>query len=589
VCSQSLYDGDTVHDALITLTFTIQSNPGVFALLLGSGISRPAQIPTGWEVVVDLVRRVARVGEEDPEPDPIAWYRKKFGAEPGYSDLLARLARSQPERQALLRGYFEPTADDTSRGHRMPTAAHKAIASLVAAGRVRVVVTTNFDRLLERALADMSVSPVVIATSDAILGAPPLQHSPCTIIKVNGDVLDTRIRNTAEELAKYPPEMCQLLDRVFEDYGLIVCGWSAEWDVALRDALSRRRGRRYSCFWCVKDPLGPQSKDLAQLLSAVLLPITDANTFFESLAEKVAALDRLSRPHPLSTALAVEALKEYIVDDRHRIRLHDLVVDSADDVVRELLDPNLVDKPLSPEDLQPRLARYESLSEMIVALMANGVFWDRPDRLHDQLWTNLLLRLARPVLERRTGLLMTLKLLRYPACLAMYAAGVAAYARGRFDILRSLLAAEFVHESGRALYAQLNPANVLEGADRRLPGKGTMPLHQRVFDWLRPVFHPLVPGETEFVWAFYRFEYLMALRAAVTNEWAMPGLYVFRGGRFSGQEDVLLAMEKALAEEKGKWAPVAEGLLPGTVEEIAVAQQQLHLRIRSWREQCGWP
>jgi hypothetical protein len=54
-------------------------------------------------------------------------------------------------------------------------------------------------------------------------------------------------------------------------------------------------------------------------------------------------------------------------------------------------------------------------------------------------------------------------------------------------------------------------------------------------------------------------------------------------------EDVLLAMEKALAEEKGKWAPVAEGLLPGTVEEIAVAQQQLHLSIRSWREQCGWP
>jgi len=53
----------------------------------------------------------------------------------------------------------------------------------------------------------------------------------------------------------------------------------------------------------------------------------------------------------------------------------------------------------------------------------------------------------------------------------------------------------------------------------------------------------------------------------------MPGLYVFRGGRFSGQEDVLLAMEKALAEEKGKWAPVAEGLLPGTVEELEGAMR----------------
>jgi hypothetical protein len=34
---------------------------GTQALLLGSGVSRSAQVPTGWDVTLDLVRRVALI------------------------------------------------------------------------------------------------------------------------------------------------------------------------------------------------------------------------------------------------------------------------------------------------------------------------------------------------------------------------------------------------------------------------------------------------------------------------------------------------------------------------------------------------
>lgn len=37
----------------------------------------------------------------------------------------------------------------------MPTVAHKAIANLVKHGFIKVIVTTNFDRLLERALEEI--------------------------------------------------------------------------------------------------------------------------------------------------------------------------------------------------------------------------------------------------------------------------------------------------------------------------------------------------------------------------------------------------------------------------------------------------
>jgi hypothetical protein len=110
----------------------------------------------------------------------------------------------------------------------MPTPAHAAIARLVRDGALKVLVTTNFDRLLERALEEAGVVPIVLATSDALEGAIPLAHTQCTIVKVHGDYLDARIRNTPTELAHYDSRIDGLLDQIFDEYGLIVCGWSGE-------------------------------------------------------------------------------------------------------------------------------------------------------------------------------------------------------------------------------------------------------------------------------------------------------------------------------------------------------------------------
>lgn len=39
-------------DPLYSLALSMESNPGIYALLLGSGVSRIAGIPTGWEIVL---------------------------------------------------------------------------------------------------------------------------------------------------------------------------------------------------------------------------------------------------------------------------------------------------------------------------------------------------------------------------------------------------------------------------------------------------------------------------------------------------------------------------------------------------------
>jgi hypothetical protein len=50
---------------------------------------------------------------------------------------------------------------------------------LVADGYVRVIVTTNFDALLEQALRTAGVHPTVISTTAAVQGAIPLANCHC--------------------------------------------------------------------------------------------------------------------------------------------------------------------------------------------------------------------------------------------------------------------------------------------------------------------------------------------------------------------------------------------------------------------------
>ena len=251
----------------------MQSNPGVYAVLLGSGVSRPAKIPTGWEITLDLVRKLTTLYGEDCGPDPEKWYLEKFGNDPSYSNILNEVAKTATERQQLLRPYWEPTDEERQEGSKQPTRAHRALAALASRGFVKVIITTNFDRLMELALRDEGVEPTVLSTVDQINGALPLIHAPCCVFKVHGDYLDPGIRNTRDELDNYPKAVDGLLDRIFDEFGLIVCGWSAEWDGALRNAIMRAQSRRFTTYWTSMGNPGDAAQRLIAHRKAELVSI----------------------------------------------------------------------------------------------------------------------------------------------------------------------------------------------------------------------------------------------------------------------------------------------------------------------------
>ena len=89
-------------DPVDSLAFSIQSNRGVYALLLGSGVSRAAEIPTGWEITLDLIRKLAAASSHSADPNPAAWYREQYGEAPEYSKLLDELVKTQNRAAAAV-------------------------------------------------------------------------------------------------------------------------------------------------------------------------------------------------------------------------------------------------------------------------------------------------------------------------------------------------------------------------------------------------------------------------------------------------------------------------------------------------------
>lgn len=296
------------------LALSLHHSPGVYALLLGSGLSRSAGIPTGWEITLDLVRRLGALNGVTDQPDWAAWFCAKYGHEPNYSEILHTLACTAAERRAILHEYIEPREGEEAR---RPTKAHHGIAKLVADGVVRVIITTNFDRLIENALREVGVEPTIIASEDAVTGATPLVHARCTVIKLHGDYLDSRIKNTDAELEDYAHAINALLDEVFDRFGLIVVGWSGEWDTALRSAMLRAPSRRYPLYWAARGQITSLAQDLIRHRDGRSFVITDADGFFTRLIDTVEALRQASRPHPQSIEMAVALAKRYCRDDRY--------------------------------------------------------------------------------------------------------------------------------------------------------------------------------------------------------------------------------------------------------------------------------
>ena len=392
----------------------------------------------------------------------------------------------------------------------------------------------------------------------------------------------SRIKNTEDELASYDPRIELLLDRILDEYGLVVCGWSAEWDTGLRAAMERAKNRRYTTYWASRGEPGATATDLIARRQAVPIPIRDADQFFEDLADRVAAVQE-SGDDPESVAVALAQLKRYLARRRDRIRYADLMRGATEELVRATSDDHF---PLSVgrvtvSDIAGRVRRYAQIADRVTQLVASAAYWG--EEAHVPELTVLLRRLAEAPLGR-SGQTMSPNAALYPALLAMYAAGVAMVARHEYSRLSAVLTLDVNtgHER-RPLLEALSPDGVLaDGIAKELRGDGRRwrtPASDELHEALRKPFSDLIPSDEEYAGIFDRFEYLLSLAEA--DWWITIGQWArFSGGRFAwrrgpGSPGGLPSIVAAELERDGAvWPPLSAGMFGGEIARLQAAKPE---------------
>ena len=449
---------------------------------------------------------------------------------------------------------MEPNEQEREAGEKQPTAAHRAIAVLAAKGFVRVILTTNFDRLMETALRDEGVVPITLSFPDQVRGAPPLIHTKCLVFKLHGDYLDTRIKNTPAELNEYPPEFDQHLDRIFDEFGLVVCGWSAEWDGALRAAIYRAKSRRFTTYWALRDDAGDEAQRLIDHRQARIIRIKDADEFFKTVQQSVQSIEEYSIRHPLSTEIAVANLKRYISEHRYRIQLSDLIKDAVEQVVEKTPIPS--DEPVS---MQP-IRRYEEACSTLLEMALVGGSWAEED--HEQVWQQALDRLSSR--WGNTVFFNTFEELRkYPATLLLYALGLGAVEANRLRFLGRMLETPI----------RIGSSNMPAVQILSLPNFLNNPISHHIHDKLRPYAKHIIPSDDRYTLMFDKFEILMSLSLAYKNsqlsEAERDQAWIFGGFRYRTDniKHVMEEMDKSLWTEQDALPFVESGIFGETAAE----------------------
>jgi hypothetical protein len=516
-------------EAVHQLAVTLRTSPRLFACLLGSGVSRSAGVPTGWEVLLDLVRRHAALEgrREEAEADPAQWFSRRYGHEPDYSDVVQALAPTSALRRNLLEEYFTVLDAVThERREHEPTPAHRSIARLVQRGLLRVIVTTNFDRLMELALREAGVARIeVVSLQEAAGNCYPFHASEAFVFKVHGDWRDLELRNSRDELERYPEPIAALLRRILDEHGLIVCGWSAEYDRALREALQAYH-RRFPVYW-VDPNLREHASQLCDSLRATPLA-ANADSFFGELEAAVLALERSGPPARLRGDVLVLRARRAVEMNRD-LELETLLSDATRELVAWIgarQDTRPESEAAQAAQLEAAERASEPLCRLVAALAHYGI---QPRRVSESL--SRLLAAA----QERLGLDWVDPVAVYPAVLFGFTWGVGCAARD--DWRAAILGVRAAGSGVRGAELRFPPGSNIHLARFGGEGKHSPPAvwGEHVADTVYQFSEEWIARRNEFDDIYDRFDVLVAVRSLLLKESWIPRCFVESdvAGKFS--------------------------------------------------------
>ncbi|MGH9668456.1 MAG: tetratricopeptide repeat protein, partial [Bryobacteraceae bacterium] len=197
-----------------------------------------------------------------PSGDFDAWCKSQpwFDKEDEYSVLFEALFPDERARQRYMEEKIE---------NIFPGWGYLYLANLIQNDQFNVCFTTNFDDLVHQALSTYAGYNPIVCTVDSQVKSVNITSRRAKIIKLHGDYLFKKLKNTREELKQLDPNMQEKFQEFAKFYGMLVLGYAGQ-DLSVMGILERilTQDERYfenGIFWGIRSgsPPAPRVADLA--------------------------------------------------------------------------------------------------------------------------------------------------------------------------------------------------------------------------------------------------------------------------------------------------------------------------------------
>ena len=122
--------------------------------------------------------------------------------------------------------------------------------------------------------------------------------------------------------------------------------------------------------------MGEKAKEISSLRGGIEIAISDADTFFDELSEKVKTLEESRRQNPVGVELVISRAKRYLAKPEYRIQYSDLLNVEVARISESILKDEMGGQvKWSPDEFRRRIAEYESVSESFVKVCGLAGIW----------------------------------------------------------------------------------------------------------------------------------------------------------------------------------------------------------------------
>jgi hypothetical protein len=245
------------------LTGIICERPQNFGWFLGAGASRSAGLPTATDIIWDLKRRYycqqenEDISRQDVQLEAVRSRIQSYMTSKGfpdewapeeYSTYFEKIFGQDRERQRrYLAGILAEDKATLSIGNRV-------LGAMLSCGLSRVAYTTNFDTIVEKAVAEVSGTSLAafhIEGSRSAVQAINNEEFPF-YCKLHGDFRHDSIKNLASDLAAQNAELAQSFKVAAARFGFVVMGFSGRDDSIMtmfKEAMEAPNAFPHGFYW----------------------------------------------------------------------------------------------------------------------------------------------------------------------------------------------------------------------------------------------------------------------------------------------------------------------------------------------------